>query len=740
MIKKIATWAKQIVLGLALCLGGPTVAMAQAPTPYTNAVYPAITFTATGQTSSVITFGNNPSGNGGSYAVGNVSVTGTALTTATFSVLGSTDGGVTYNALNVSPINSPSTVATTTTVTVAGVYQVNLGGITNVKFSTSGTFTATSISIVLTASPNGVIARAGAAGSAVASVFSRTGAVVAQSGDYSVSQVTGAAPLASPTFTGTPASVTPSTSDNTTKIATTAYVQANLSGLTGNGICSLANSQGVYAGVSYTNCYSGSTFDVRANSAMSDAENLTNGNTTGHVASEYEPQNVTQTAQITVGDGTHRVLWTLGAGMFDSVTLTGGTGYAVYQKSETSIVCVGVQNYGCEFANLGSANTMYALYGTNGNGYYRLDGVYFANRGTGGTMASGYLGIINGGYDGSLWINDQWYDGPTSNPSDTAVVQMTNVCCHANFTNDTFQSNFGATAVDLENIGHGVNFQDDSFVTHGTTASGNPNILCHDSGPGTNSEASFTGKTYMEGQSATMTAPWIQDNGCESLTFTGGLDAGIQGGTNTTAPLIDVSSAFETTLNIGNVAAFPATGGATWTYPVTIVKQHNTTNDCGSPPCNVAVTDSVGNSPGYISRTMQFNSGNMGGITTLAHPAISAFAPGNFALSTALNGGATQTLTPTATSTAVQIEYNISSKPTGCSTFPSIGIIDLSNSNAAICSIAVSGSVFQAHGSCSSAAMPSGHTLAAAITTAAVGCGSNTGTAYITLQYYQNTN
>ncbi len=39
-------------------------------------------------------------------------------------------------------------------------------------------------------------------GSGVASVFGRTGAVAAQNGDYSVAQVTGAAPLASPTFTG----------------------------------------------------------------------------------------------------------------------------------------------------------------------------------------------------------------------------------------------------------------------------------------------------------------------------------------------------------------------------------------------------------------------------------------------------------------------------------------------------------------------------------------------------------
>lgn len=41
------------------------------------------------------------------------------------------------------------------------------------------------------------------ASAAVASVFGRVGAVAATSGDYAVAQITGAAPLASPTFTGT---------------------------------------------------------------------------------------------------------------------------------------------------------------------------------------------------------------------------------------------------------------------------------------------------------------------------------------------------------------------------------------------------------------------------------------------------------------------------------------------------------------------------------------------------------
>lgn len=72
------------------------------------------------------------------------------------------------------------------------------------------------------------------AGGAVSSVFGRTGAVVNVSGDYAVGDVTGAAPLASPALTGIPTAPTPTSSDNTTKIATTAYVKTNLSNLLTN--------------------------------------------------------------------------------------------------------------------------------------------------------------------------------------------------------------------------------------------------------------------------------------------------------------------------------------------------------------------------------------------------------------------------------------------------------------------------------------------------------------------------
>jgi hypothetical protein len=62
--------------------------------------------------------------------------------------------------------------------------------------------------------------------SPVTSVFGRTGAVTASSGDYTVAQVTGAAPLASPALTGTPTAPTAATATNNTQIATTAFVKA----------------------------------------------------------------------------------------------------------------------------------------------------------------------------------------------------------------------------------------------------------------------------------------------------------------------------------------------------------------------------------------------------------------------------------------------------------------------------------------------------------------------------------
>lgn len=63
---------------------------------------------------------------------------------------------------------------------------------------------------------------------AVSSVAGKTGAVTLAESDVTglVSDLAAKAPLASPTFTGTPAAPTPATSDNSTTLATTAFVKA----------------------------------------------------------------------------------------------------------------------------------------------------------------------------------------------------------------------------------------------------------------------------------------------------------------------------------------------------------------------------------------------------------------------------------------------------------------------------------------------------------------------------------
>ena len=78
--------------------------------------------------------------------------------------------------------------------------------------------------------PTGPIVDLSAAASVagVASFNTRTGAVTASSGDYTVSQVTGAAPLASPALTGTPTAPTKTPGTNNTDIATTAYTDLGI--------------------------------------------------------------------------------------------------------------------------------------------------------------------------------------------------------------------------------------------------------------------------------------------------------------------------------------------------------------------------------------------------------------------------------------------------------------------------------------------------------------------------------
>ena len=122
--------------------------------------------------------------------------------------------------------------AAQTAITTPNVSFVNPAGLAsnnvwtgNNTFTQISTFNGTSVFNGLVQLNGGVT---GVSGFLVSFNGRTTPAAVPATGDYTVAQVTGAAPLASPAFTGAPTAPTPATADNTTKLATTAYVQANL--------------------------------------------------------------------------------------------------------------------------------------------------------------------------------------------------------------------------------------------------------------------------------------------------------------------------------------------------------------------------------------------------------------------------------------------------------------------------------------------------------------------------------
>jgi len=98
-----------------------------------------------------------------SFAAGNITVTGVSLTTATFSVYGSSQTGCaagTFVALPINVLGTPGTTNTSMTVTSSPtVYQVPLLGVQCVYVQTTGTFTATSVAFNMNGSPTGVISR-----------------------------------------------------------------------------------------------------------------------------------------------------------------------------------------------------------------------------------------------------------------------------------------------------------------------------------------------------------------------------------------------------------------------------------------------------------------------------------------------------------------------------------------------------------------------------------------------------
>ena len=125
--------------------------------------------------------------------------------------------------------------------------QTKEGDLTIQGNLTTGSFkmtTGAGADKVLSSDASGLASWQTSASSApVSSVFGRTGAVTAVSGDYSVGNITGAAPLASPTFTGTVTVPTPLVAG---AAATKGYVDAAVGGPRGSAVALTAVSASTY--------------------------------------------------------------------------------------------------------------------------------------------------------------------------------------------------------------------------------------------------------------------------------------------------------------------------------------------------------------------------------------------------------------------------------------------------------------------------------------------------------------
>ena len=130
----------------------------------------------------------------------------------------------TQAANSVTSFNGRQGVVTLTTGDITGaggapIASPNFTGVPTVPTATAGTSTTQAASTAF------VMAAIAASTAGVTSFNSRTGAVSLQANDVSA---VGGALLASPVFTGSPSAPTPLAGDNSTNIATTAFVQSAL--------------------------------------------------------------------------------------------------------------------------------------------------------------------------------------------------------------------------------------------------------------------------------------------------------------------------------------------------------------------------------------------------------------------------------------------------------------------------------------------------------------------------------
>jgi hypothetical protein len=348
---------------------------------------------------------------------------------------------------------------------------------------------------------------------------------------------------------------TQSTGDNTTKVASDAFVQTALGG-----------PLKVVNGVSYSSAYSGSTLDVRVNSCIIDAETLANGNTSGICDSSGEGGTQSIAAPIIVGDSSlQSVTWKLPStcAWTASGFTSSSTSAVITQHAGSTIL--GPVNSWTQCVITDTNAFIGAVYQTVEQGYYRAEGFLLYNGGY--TVAEGASMVVNGAIDTSSWR----YIGVLHQAAASAAMRVVgssstgSICCASTFDHIQANSNNqGGIVLDIEGSSAGepisISFSHSTF-THPKT--GQPAILCNDTATTKSSQVNFF-DTYIETGNTDTTTALIQNTGCGQLLFHG-LNI-TDPSTASTATAITNSNAFGTSISVEGLTQY-----AGFTQPATAI-------------------------------------------------------------------------------------------------------------------------------------------------------------------------
>lgn len=176
----------------------------------------------------------------------------------------------------------------------------------------------------------------------------------------------GAAPLASPTFTGVPKAPTPSTADNSTQIATTAYVKAQ--GFGSGTVTSIATGTGLTGGpITTTGTISIATTGVTASTyGSASIVPVIAVNSQGQITSATNTSISISPSQVTG-------LGTMATQNANSVAITGGTingttigGTTPAAATFTALTATGTSNFGTIASGTWSGTPVAIMYGGTG--------------------------------------------------------------------------------------------------------------------------------------------------------------------------------------------------------------------------------------------------------------------------------------------------------------------------------------------------------------------------------------